>query len=283
MAPHSLIKCADSGIRQIGSWPKHLAAAKALSKRLPRHRDHDEHLFFFQTWLEYHVVLEGFSSGKSRISYPGSSATPEPLALPPESSDQTVIIGALGCSRELMNLIALTTTLHSLVPLPSQLQVLSTQIQTRLENLVQTTLLVPDERSGNLDIDRILRTAEIYRLASLIYLHTTLVPLPRSSAQLQSLVSQSLRLLETFEVCTSPWPLFVTAIEVNNDADRVRVLRVLEIMQKVRRIGNVDVLQRIVEVLWKQMDLRDGTDQANDERLDWRDFFQNGDRLPSFI
>ncbi|KAF8866180.1 hypothetical protein BDZ45DRAFT_735465 [Acephala macrosclerotiorum] len=234
-----------------GSWPKHLAAARALSKRLPKHGDQAEALLFLQTWLEYHVVLEGFSSGPRQMSYSDSSVTLESLPITPENSDDRIIIGALGCSRELMDLIGLTTHLHGLVPLPPHLEALPTQIQFRLEHLLQTTLLVPDAHSGNLDTNRILRTAELYRLASLIYLHTTLVPLPRSSVQLQSLVSQSLRLLEAFEVCTSPWPLFVTAIEVNNDADRVRVLHVLEVMRKVRRIGNVDVLQRIVEVLWK--------------------------------
>ncbi|CZR57513.1 uncharacterized protein PAC_07402 [Phialocephala subalpina] len=266
-----------------GSWPKHLAAAKALSKQLHRHRDQTEALLFLQTWLEYHVVLEGFSSGQRQISDSESSISMEPLAMPLDSSADTIIIGALGCSRELMNLISLITRLHGLVPLPPHLEALPTHIQIRLQNLIQTTLLIPDARSGYLDTNRIFRTAELYRLASLIYLHTTLVPLPRSSAQLQSLVSQSLRLLETFEVCTSPWPLFVTAIEVNNDADRVRVLHVLEVMQKVRRIGNVDVLQRIVEVLWGQMDLRSDNGQDSDERLDWRDFFHLGDCLPSFI
>lgn len=264
-----------------GSWPNHLAAAKSLSAQLPN-GDHNKDLLFLQTLLEYHDILKGFSSGRiSGISGTGSMSSAETITMPRESPDDAIIIGALGCSRELMNLIALITRLQSVTPLPDGLTLLPCLIHTRLGNLVQIPLINPDAQSGQLDSKRILQTAELYRLASSIYLHTTLLPLSRSSSQLQSLVSRSLELLEMFPVCTSPWPLFVTALEVNNDTDRVRVLHVLEVMQRVRRIGNVDVLQKVVETFWNQMDLRDAG--HHDERFDWRELFDMRGRLPSFI
>ncbi|TVY43650.1 hypothetical protein LSUB1_G001009 [Lachnellula subtilissima] len=261
-----------------GSWPHHLAAAKSLSAQLPN-GDHSKDLLFLQTLLEYHDILKGFSSG--RISGTDSLSSAAKITMPRETRDDTIIIGALGCSRELMNLIALITRLQNLTPLPDHLVLLPCLIHTRLGNLVQIPLINADAHSGQLDSKRILQTAELYRLAALIYLHTTLLPLPRPSSPLQSLVSRSLGLLEMFPVCTSPWPLFVTALEVNNDTDRVRVLHVLEVMQRVRRIGNVGVLQKVVETFWKQMDLRDTGN--HDERFDWRELFDMRGRLPSFI
>ncbi|TVY90697.1 Pestheic acid cluster transcriptional regulator [Lachnellula willkommii] len=261
-----------------GSWPNHLAAAKSLSAQLPN-GDHNKDLLFLQTLLEYHDILKGYSSG--RISSTDSISSADTITMPRESPDDAIIIGALGCSRELMNLIALITRLQSVTPLPDHLMILPCLIHTRLGNLVQIPLINADAKSGQLDSKRILQTAELYRLASLIYLHTTLLPPPRSSSQLQSLVSRSLGLLEMFPVCTSPWPLFLTALEVNNDTDRVRVLHVLEVMQRVRRIGNVDVVQKVFETFWNQMDLRDPGHY--DERFDWRELFDMRGRLPSFI
>lgn len=266
-----------------GSWPKHLAAAKAFGNQLSKSGDYSKDLLFLQTLLEYHDVLKDFSLGRHLASDSKSTSTLEAITIPEESSDDTVIIGSLGCSRELMKLIALITRLRSLIPLPQSLQALPILIQTRLEDLTQIPLLVPDAHSGQLDTTRILQTAELYRLASMIYLHTTSLPLARSSAQFKSLVSRALRLLETFSVCTSPWPLFVTALEVDNDADRVRILRVLETMQRIRRIGNVDVLQGVVAAVWKLMDLRGVNGGDGDERSDWRELFDISGRLPSFI
>ena len=266
-----------------GSWPKHLAAANTLGDHLPKNGDHTDGFQFLQTLLEYHEVLKGFSSGRHLISNSSADITVKDLNLPVKSSNSNIIIGALGCSRELMNLIAIITLLHSLTPLPHHLQVLPSQVETRLESLIQIQLLLPDAQSGQLDGNRIVQTAEIYRLAALIYLYTTILPLPRSSAQLQSLVSRSLDLLESFTVCTSPWPLFVTALEVNNDKDRIRILRVIETMQKVRRIANVDLLQTIVEAVWKRTDLANDGSTCEDERVDWRKSFDMRGRLPSFI
>jgi hypothetical protein len=266
-----------------GSWPNHLKAAKSLGNRLNSNGDHAKDLLFLQTLLEYHDVLRGFSAGSHIFSDSEPFDSERAITLPGDSKDETNIIGALGCSRELMNIIALITRLHKLTPLPLYVQTLPSLIQDRLENLIQTPLLTPDAFSGQLDTTRIIQTAELYRFGALIYLHTTILPLPRSSAQLQSLVAQSLGLLETFSVCTSPWPLFVTALEVNNDTDRVRVLSVLEIMQRVRRIGNVDVLERVVEAVWKRMDLKNDCGRDGDERIDWREFFDMSGRLPSFI
>lgn len=266
-----------------GSWAKHLAAAKALSDRFPRNGDHVKDLLFLQTLLEYHDVLKGFSAGRHLLSETESmdSLKSEPVLR--ENSQDTIIIGALGCSRELMDLIAAITRLHKLTSLPDPLHTLPSQIQTRLQDLIQNPFLHPDAQSGELDTTRISQTAELYRLATLIYLHTTLLPLPRSSSQLQSLVSRSLESLEAFTVCTSPWPLFVTALEVDNDKDRLRILRVLETMQRVRRIGNVEMLQGIIEAVWNRIDLMSNGGEQDNERVDWREIFDMHCRLPSFI
>jgi hypothetical protein len=182
-----------------------------------------------------------------------------------------------------MNLIAIITRLHKVSPLPLHLGPTVTILRTRLETLIQEPIIIPDHLSGPLSTARIIRTAELYRLAALVYLHTTIIPLPRSSPELQCIIQQSLSLMEEIGLCTSPWPLFVTALEVNIEKDRIRVLNILETMQRVRRIGNVDVLQRVVEAVWKRADLDSEKDTAREERVDWRHLFDMSQRMPSFI
>lgn len=94
---------------------------------------------------------------------------------------------------------------------------------------------------------------------------------------------QALNVMEELKVCTSPWPMFMIACEVSSDEQRVRVLRALDVMQEVRRIGNVDVMRHIIETLWKKRDLNaDGVGEEGRE-IGWRDVFDTAQRMPSFI
>lgn len=85
--------------------------------------------------------------------------------------------------------------------------------------------------------------------------------------------------------------MFITALEVVGDGQRVRVLEVLGEMQSERRIGNLEIVRGIVELVWRQMDLRGGTGGVEGNgngrevgrRIDWRGLVDMGRRIPSFI
>lgn len=155
------------------------------------------------------------------------------------------------------------------------------QIETKLNELSQIPVIQMDENSGPCDLDRIKSTAEFYRIAALIYLHESLLQSQRTSNAMQNLVKRSLIVMKQLKVCTSPWPLFMTACAVVNDEQRLHVLQALDLMQRVRGIGNVDVMRDIIETLWKRRDMDpNGAAEAN---INWRTLFDTELRIPSFI
>jgi hypothetical protein len=83
------------------------------------------------------------------------------------------------------------------------------------------------------------------------------------------------------EVCTSPWPLFILACETTTDADRIKILRVLDRMDNSRTIGNVFVLRSIIEAFWKQKDLQE--DVRKPKHVDWRHLVNLDTASPWFI
>ena len=154
-------------------------------------------------------------------------------------------------------------------------------IQTQLETLQQIPGVVEDCASGDVDEAKIIYTAELYRLAALIYLHRSVISTPSDSIVMKDLVARSLDIIEKLGICTSPWSIFMTACEVISDEQRVRILKAVDKMQKERRIGNIEIMRSIIEAVWKQTDLQpcpQGT-----MRVDWKSLVDLKRQIPSFI
>lgn len=137
-----------------------------------------------------------------------------------------------------------------------------------------------DDTTGKIDEIKIENTAELYRLGALIYLHSVL-SIPSDSDIIKDLVSKALAIFGKNGICTSPWPLFITACEVVSDEQRIQILDVLDDMQSERRIGNLEIVRGIIETVWKQMDLAEGN--CSSKRIDWRKLVDMRKRVPSFI
>jgi hypothetical protein len=165
--------------------------------------------------------------------------------------------------------------------LPPKLSHYPELLLARLSTLIQIPIAVQDcnDSSGQLDLDRITRTAEFYRLGALIYLHQSLLHTPSKSPMMQQLVDSSLQILQDIGVCTSPWPLFMTACEVISDSQRIQILSTLEAMQKRRRIGNYEMIRDVIEAVWKQKDLVQNSKQLGSP-IKWKAIV---DLRPSFI
>ncbi|KAL3417112.1 hypothetical protein PVAG01_11112 [Phlyctema vagabunda] len=121
-----------------------------------------------------------------------------------------------------------------------------------------------------------MRTAELYRTATEIYLRRSVMLTTSRSLEVQKLVNAALGMIESLGVCTSPWPFFVAACEVIDDDQRFRVLRALHKMRVERRIGNIEIMREIIEGLWKKRDL-------GFSNLDWRQIAESQGHMPSFI
>lgn len=167
--------------------------------------------------------------------------------------------------------------------LPMDLPSLTDRIEQQLQTLQQRTDILFDKDNVRMEPDlvRISRTAELYRIAALIYIHEAVIQKPTSSLEIQALVEMALAVLGELEVCTSPWPLFVVACEVIGDEQRMIILDILEKMQKERRIGNVEIIRTIIEAVWKRTDLNTAANLS--ARIDWRDLVDTSRQIPSFI
>jgi len=151
---------------------------------------------------------------------------------------------------------------------------------SRLASLQQRLHPRHEQRLSQLERVRTLATAELYRLATFLYLHracSTETPQETRSTCIQ----QALQILSDLDVCTSPWPLFAIACETENDEQRITIFRTLDRMDEERHIGNVFVLRHIIESFWKQQDLQ--ADSGRTGGLKWWDTIDLNLTAPWFI
>jgi len=208
------------------------------------------------------------------------------------------IVGLLGCSCELLSLIACINQLRTLRSLSeatpeSHLSTLGFHLRTRLLNLQQEVFIVPGEAAGTISHQRIHLTAQFYLLAAILYLYDTcpacappLTEQPdhtmRALPSIPFLVRQCFMLLKQMDVCTSPWPLFILASNVVEDGDRIEVMRAFERGARERKVGNYEILTGLVKAIWKREDLC--ADEGKESRIsDWRDLIDGEKGMPSFI
>jgi hypothetical protein len=282
-----------------GSWYNHLRAAEVLCNQAKAVPTGGHTTYFLTTWLAYHQVLAEFSHPPEH--WKGIQIIPE---LPSQAVQSKVvsfascyasvtevnaqqIIGSLGCSMQALECVSCINQLTHMISqsptqtLPAEFEPVQNFLQFKLETLQQIPGIVEDSTSGRLDETKILNTAELYRLAALIYLHRSVIGTPSDSLVMKDLVTRSLEILERLGVCTSPWPIFITACEVIGDEQRIKILDAVDKMQKERRIGNVEIMRSIFEAVWKQADLNPR--QEGKTRVDWKSLVDTGKQIPSFI
>lgn len=128
--------------------------------------------------------------------------------------------------------------------------------------------LSPDEAANStpVQIKDTSATAELYRLAGLLYLQRV-VPTAGDEGRRAAYLQQAFGALRTVRVATSPWPIFIIACEARTEEERAHIFDVLERMDEVRNVGNVRVMRSIIETIWKQQDLWDSSDKS--EAMQW--------------
>lgn len=150
----------------------------------------------------------------------------------------------------------------------------------KLRNLVQhigseeDAFTTPPKRS------RVLATAEIYRIAAILYLQRA-CPIDGDDSTRRSYVEDAFRALETLKVPSSPWPVFVVACESQSEEQRMIILQMLDRMDSTRNIGNILVLRDIIERFWKQNDLRGLA--CPSQQLNWSHFIRSDIPVPWFV
>ena len=210
------------------------------------------------------------------------------------------IIGVSGCSAELLQIISCINRLRTLLQMDhhspeSELTALAVHLRMCLANLRQELHIRSDGRGSHIWQARIHHTAELYRIAAILYLYNTYpaaTQAPLNSEPLvsldaiptiPSLVCQAFSCLDQIDVCTSPWPLFNVAINTTNDRHRIKIIEAFQEGIRGRRNGNYDVILGLVKTVWKRSDLNhDESSDGNAILPDWRTMIDGNSVMPSF-
>ncbi|KAI0473272.1 fungal-specific transcription factor domain-containing protein [Xylariaceae sp. FL0804] len=282
-----------------GHWHVHLQGARDILTQIASVNGGRVSHRFLYTWFLYHEVLGGFS--QPLLNWPIGPVSLRLLR--DDDFDRSLIIGSLGCSVEIMEVINYVNHLRALeLRQPfSRGRIHSDDgfdaIERRLAALHQHLDASEASQLPTYEQSRTLATAELYKVATCLYLQRARrgsEPPPTAPATSTSapdnvrtgLLSAAFHILGGLGVCTSPWPLFVVACETSTDAQRIRVLQALDGMDEHRRIGNVFVLRDIIESYWKQQDLEadcGGGGRAASGGRKWWDALDLNEAAPWFI
>ncbi|KAJ5535584.1 fungal-specific transcription factor domain-containing protein [Penicillium frequentans] len=104
------------------------------------------------------------------------------------------------------------------------------------------------------DVDYGSKMSQLYRLAGLIYFERVL----KASSTDQRVArwsDEAFDIIQQIGICDRPFPMFFIACEAYTDTKREVVLSLLERTQKVSGHQRMCVVQRMIELMWVQLDL----------------------------
>jgi hypothetical protein len=268
-----------------GNWTLHLNGAQTILHQLVLFQGDPLQYKFLYTWFLYHEILGAFSQ-----PVPQESSGRASLQLLYNSDfDRTVIIGSLGCSMEVMEIISYVNNLRATQQdedwgaTPDARMRRAEELHEIERKITSLTQHLDSHDASCLTIreqTRVLATAELYRVAVFLYLQRAC-----NNAEMEEhrriYLQQAFSMLDSMETCTSPWPLFVIACESETDEQRIKILQTLDLMDKTRHIGNIFVLRTLIESFWKRLDLQ--ADNGPSSGLKWWDVIDLKTAGPWFI
>jgi Fungal specific transcription factor domain len=226
--------------------------------------------FLFNTWL-YLDVLSSLSSGEdpyylSMIASHSSAPPTQVSSLTAQHSLQSEIDSLLGCAADLFPLIAkmsrISNRLAGKVVTEADLPMILEAICVRDELLKwqppQTSIL-RESRDVHCSLDDIVRTAELYRLSSLLHLYRAFPPLGKNIRKLADQILDGLLSIpgDSASLCIHIWPLMAAGCEHILPDDRRKVMARFEVIRDKLKLANVDTAMELLEKVWER---RDGGD-----------------------
>ncbi|CAG9984370.1 unnamed protein product [Clonostachys byssicola] len=263
-----------------GSWHIHLHGSSGLIQ-MSAACQHRNPSTFLLTWLLYYEVLGNFAHPSHISSYDVGA-----VCIQGSKLEGNYIIGHLGCSVEILEIIHEINGLRSRTSRCADNRSSQPSIESRiwldgrLQALIQR--LHPDENLCTTPAERCrtLITAELYRLATILYLQRV-CPMEGDHARRVGYLDQAFDAYAKLQRVSSPWPLFVVACESRKDEQRLIILEILDEMDRARSIGNISDMRKAIEMYWKQCDLRVDMDQTR--QLEWWRFVDCGITVPWFV
>lgn len=191
----------------------------------------------------------------------------------------------MGCSLELMDIISRMSdhvlALNDLNFRSQQHIEILDEFEMRLLNLEQIVVFVGMSESAQ-DQEKAAYTAELYRIASLIYLYRVARRLPSDSLALSHLVEDAMSIFEKTGTSDCTWPLFVIGCEAKLDCHRAIMIDTFQATEERRQFANIQWIRQMVEAAWKQDDLNT-TEQDIDGMVRYNSVMSASKVLPSFV
>ncbi len=168
------------------------------------------------------------------------------------------IVPTLGCSLEMLDIVcqAVDAVLDRDDPAYLSAEHLKTirSLEIRTQSLEQRATGISDADPE--EMEDATNVAEIYRLATLVYLCRVARGEPRDSNTARELIQQSFELLGNMKFCGRPWPLFVIALEAHTEELRKIALTALEESLRRRPFGSMALAGRMIREAWVPQGLR---------------------------
>ncbi|KAH6884386.1 fungal-specific transcription factor domain-containing protein [Thelonectria olida] len=248
--------------REEGNWHVHLNEARNMLHFVRLSHAQRPPSAFLVTWFLYYDVLARFTQPTHNEDDDAECHA----ILHTSEADGSIIVGCLGCSIELFEIIHHISRLRADHAKCIEGYMASTLLQRRVEletkvrkmaqclDSDEDERVTPSEADANLGYCRIISPGNSFLFAT-------------DDATRTTYLKDAFNTLEAVMVASSPWPLFILACESQSEQQRIAILGVLDQMDDVRSIGNILVMRNIIEKLWKQRDLRSGADCS--PQLNW--------------
>ncbi len=144
-------------------------------------------------------------------------------------------------------------------------------IETQLDTITQTVPSSVDPSTS--EAQTLAQTSTLTHISAKIYFYTALHAALPSTHLVRSLVSEQIDLIKDMPILRYAhlWSVFVTALYVENDTQRIFFLRQFERLQYgSTSSGSAQAAKAIVETVWKRRDLEADLSQPIGSRMsDW--------------
>lgn len=164
-----------------------------------------------------------------------------------------------GCSLELLDLLCqVIDAVHerqTAEHLSEAHAKLLQSLKIRLQGLVhhQSAVLPPD--STDEEYQHANQVAELYRLATMIYLLIVAKGDSIACSEVDGLVDEAFGILRKVERCQQPWPLFILGLAAHTEERRLIILTVIERALALQPLGSMALADRMIRDAWVQQDL----------------------------
>ncbi|KAF2015183.1 hypothetical protein BU24DRAFT_424063 [Aaosphaeria arxii CBS 175.79] len=237
-------------------------------------------------WVCYYVVLSKFSLrhfDRPPMSSIWCVKQDHLKGAVMNSFDANQILPIGGCSMGV--LMAISTTISEVmraeigsdIPLES-LDKLERQLKYARQEIRVEDI---DDVTRSAEATELRSTAELYRLAGLIYLERAGRKVSPSNARVQQYVNDAFSILDGLHVCGRTLPLFIISCEASTDSQKATILRLLSSTKHHYGPCNIVRVHNFIERFWAMNELDSDQDLGYTEKM--TDVLSLGDSLPAFV